>query len=268
MARSNIAHPLPPIEYLCQCFSYDADTGVLTWLDRPIWHFAHVGARNCFRSRWVGKPVGVLTKRGYLMTSVFGQKITVHRIAWALYYGKEPTYSIDHINGVKDDNRIANLRDVDHATNGLCLVRSRKNTSGFTGITWHKQAGKWLAQMVYQGKHYSLGLHSDINDAVAARQKANKEFGFSESHGQVDPCKVSTASPGRLSKDNTTGHVGIYAIKGTGRWTASIYVNGKLISLGSYDNKEDAIAARKAGEIYYGVADRVLSGSGAPILPA
>lgn len=265
MPAPRLPQDLPSVAYLRECLAYAPDTGVLTWKERPREHFASSSSYRCFLARWTGKPAGALSKKGYLLVGINGTRYLIHRVAWAIHYGVWPGDNIDHINGVKDDNRAANLRDVDHATNGLGLVRSRANTSGFTGVTWHRQVGKWKAQIVFKGKNHHLGLYADIDNAIAARKAANLRFGFAETHGQPDPCKVSTASPGRLVRDNTSGHVGVYLVKPSGRWTASIYIKGKLLALGTFKVKEEAVAARKAAEIQYGVADRTINGSGAII---
>ena len=50
----------------------------------------------------------------------------------------------------------------------------RSNTSGYTGVYWHKQMQKWGARIQFQRKRYSLGLYADIQDAVKARAKAEE----------------------------------------------------------------------------------------------
>ena len=54
----------------------------------------------------------------------------------------------------------------------------------------------------------------------------------------------------KINKNNTSGYTGIKQIP-CGNWTARIRANGKEIWLGSYKTKEEAIAARKAGEKKY-----------------
>ena len=266
MPAARLPENLPSIAYLRACFSYTPETGELFWLRRPADHFDSIGSERAFTSRWTGKPVGARTSLGYLMTSVCGVKILVHRIVWAMQHGAWPNYFVDHINGQKDDNRIINLRDVPQSLNGLGLVKSKKNTSGHTGVTWNRKLGKWAAQVKYRGKNLYLGLYVDIEDAVEARKKANESLGFSGLHGQDNPNTTSSASPGRLKRHNVSGHLGVSLWDG--RWVAAIGLSGKRKYIGSYDTKEEAIAARKAAEIRYGVADRVHYGSGAPILPA
>lgn len=87
-----------------------------------------------------------------------------------------PPQMLDHINGVKSDNRIANLRSADHAKNAQNLKRTANNTSGAIGVVWHKLGKKWQANIVVGKKTIYLGLFEDFNDAVAARRAAEKLY--------------------------------------------------------------------------------------------
>lgn len=77
--------------------------------------------------------------RGYLKFEWKGLKFYAHRLAWYLHYGEWPGCNIDHINGDKSDNRIANLRLCDHKENGRNRPKPGHNTSGFTGV-WSRSA--------------------------------------------------------------------------------------------------------------------------------
>lgn len=267
MPHNTITRPVPPVEYLRECLDYRPETGALVWLGRPPGHFSSPASHFRFMSRWAGKPAGSYTASGYLSIRLGGTLYMAHRLAWALYYGAAPEVSLalDHINGRKDDNRIANLREVTHAVNGLGAVKNSKNTSGHNGVSWASKQRKWCAQVGFQGKVRNLGYYDDIADAIAARKRADAELGFSAYHGQDNPCNVPSTSPQKTRCSNTSGHPGVWYRKSRNRWEATIMVAGKSIYLGRFKVKEDAIAARKAGEIEYGVADRIVYGSGAII---
>lgn len=266
MPAPRLPQDLPSIDYLHACFAYDPYSGVLTWRDRPRSHFATEHGQRIFSARCAGRAADHVSSGGYLCASINGQPHRVHRIAWAMHTGAWPENFIDHINGIKHDNRIANLRDVSCAVNNLGHVRNRNNTSGWTGISWSKEAGKWHAYIGVGYGRVNLGKFHSLDDAIAARKKANKEYGFSTFHGQDSQCLAVAASPGVVRRNSTSGHYGVYFDKRTGRWWASVFFEGKQQYLGRHDTKEDAIAARKAGEIKYGVADRVSYGSGPAIL--
>jgi hypothetical protein len=86
---------------------YDPDTGVFTWRNpRTYWHK-------------VGDVAGSVNGRGYRILGICGRYYAEHRLAWFYVHGAWPTHTIDHINRVRTDNRIANLRDVTMRENNL-----------------------------------------------------------------------------------------------------------------------------------------------------
>jgi hypothetical protein len=96
--------------------------------------------------------------RGYLQVNVLGQMYLAHRLAWLYVHGNWPTYQIDHINGVKTDNRIQNLRDVSPQENCQNVRGPRPGThSGVLGV--FPLRGKWRAQVHLNGRSYWAGSH-------------------------------------------------------------------------------------------------------------
>lgn len=106
--------------------AYDPQSGDLTWIDRPA---------NCVK---VGSKVKSKTSDGYLAVCLKGKQYKAHRVAWFLYHGEWPEDQIDHINRVKTDNRIDNLRCVSHQENQM---NKTKGKSGEHYITKYK--GRW-----------------------------------------------------------------------------------------------------------------------------
>ena len=121
---------------------------------------------------------------GYLSISMLGSSYKAHRLAWLYMYGKFPDNQIDHINGIKDDNRILNLRDVTQAENCKNSKIAVNNTSGFKGVEWIPSRNKWRALISSNGKKINLGSHSCKIDAVAAVIRARKMYGFHSNHGR------------------------------------------------------------------------------------
>lgn len=93
---------------------------------------------------------------------------------------------IDHINGDKEDNRLINLRECDHRTNGRNCKRSVKNTSGITGVRMDKRIQKWVAEIKIDGTGRHLGSFDTIEEAAAARKGAEKVSGFHANHGRTE----------------------------------------------------------------------------------
>ena len=106
---------------------------------------------------------------GYVNFKVGKQKFLAHRIAWYMTYGKWPAGEIDHINGVKTDNRIINLRDVQRQTNIHNQSRPQKgNRSGYLGVMWAVQRKTWFARIAVNGKRKHLGTFKTPEAAHAA----------------------------------------------------------------------------------------------------
>lgn len=125
---------------------YDPDTGIFTW--------RHTLRRICRQGDVVGSKKG----GGYLEVEYQGNRISLHRLAWLYVTGHWPRGVIDHINGVKSDNRICNLRDVDPSINAQNQRRARvSNQSGRIGAHARKTGGfesriKVGADSIYIGK--------------------------------------------------------------------------------------------------------------------
>lgn len=94
--------------YLAECFTYDPETGALTWKARPEHHFQMEIECTRHRARCAGKPAGGCNK-GYRYVRLCGVPVAAHYIAWAIHYGEEAPGRVFHINGRRHDNRIANL---------------------------------------------------------------------------------------------------------------------------------------------------------------
>jgi len=102
------------------------------------------------------------------MIGLFGNRIYAHRLAWFLTHGDLGDKYIDHENGIKLDNRISNLRLVTVAENMQNLKKSKKNTTGFRGVSFYKATGKFCAEPKVNGKKYFLGYFDKAEDASKA----------------------------------------------------------------------------------------------------
>jgi hypothetical protein len=85
-----------------------------------------------------------------------------------LAYGEFPEMSIDHINGIKTDNRLQNLRLATKSQNALNSKRHKDNTSGYKGVSWNKRLAKWGARITINGKYKHIGLFKNVEDAASA----------------------------------------------------------------------------------------------------
>ena len=155
-----------------ELFRYDRDTGVVT---RRVG--AWVGkARNipCPRAT-AGTVVGTLAN-GYLTVSVDGVRYRLHRVIWLMTRGRWPDHVIDHINGVKHDNRYCNLREATPAQNSQnSAPQAASAHSALKGVS-RKGNGRWLAQIRIDGRRKHLGYFSTPEDAHAAYCEAARRF--------------------------------------------------------------------------------------------
>lgn len=107
-----------------------------------------------------------------------GKNYLAHRLAWFYVYGEWPKNQIDHINRIKTDNRIFNLRDVDNSTNQHNNALRKHNTSGTTGVMNCKSRNCWGAQIYVNNKRIYLGIYKTKEDAILARKKYEASIGL------------------------------------------------------------------------------------------
>jgi hypothetical protein len=101
---------------------YEPDTGVLRWKRRDVASFASEHAAKIWNAKYPGtRALANKNRGGYLKGLIFGRTYIAHRIIWAWVSGEYPPdgLEIDHINRVRDDNRLSNLRIVTHSQNSL-----------------------------------------------------------------------------------------------------------------------------------------------------
>jgi hypothetical protein len=134
-----------------------------------------------------GMPSGSPNGDGYLCVKVNNVRYRVHRIVWLMTYGAWPAGQIDHVNGVRDDNRVENLRDVTVTANQQNQHKRSDNTSGVTGVVFDR--GYWIAKIRANGKRIHLGRFKKKEDAAAARKAAELLYGFHPNHGRTDAAR-------------------------------------------------------------------------------
>lgn len=116
------------------------------------------------RWRVSGKKAGCKRKDGYLVVRIDRVLYFSHRLMWMHVHGYMPLMVIDHLNGVRDDNRIENIRDVSASINLQNQRKSRKNTSSsLLGV--QKNHGGWQALIWFDKKRYCLGTFKTPEEA-------------------------------------------------------------------------------------------------------
>ena len=151
---------------LKELFIYDPESGI----------FARRIATGRHGRHKVGTKAGTSQNYGYVVIHVDGRRYVAHRLAWMYMYGEWPSTDLDHINNVKNDNRIANLRLATRKQNMQNVLSHKHNTSGFKGVSWHMPRSKWRAYIFCNYRQIHLGLFDTKEDAAAARIEAEKIY--------------------------------------------------------------------------------------------
>ena len=182
-------------DYLLDCLAYNHVSGELTWKKRPRSHFSTDRGYNTFYSQKVGRKTGCRseTKDGlfYLKVAINKKLYLAHRLAWIIYHGEIPAgMEIDHIDHNGENNAIDNLRLVTSSENKQNRTMVSTNKSGKMGVYHSRKTGRWVAEIFVNNERYGLGSFNSIDDAIAAREKAELEFNFHNNHGgeKIERC--------------------------------------------------------------------------------
>jgi hypothetical protein len=149
---------------LKELLSYDHETGLFTW-------------RVSKGTAKKGSIAGYKHLDGYIQIMIDNKNYLAHRLAWIYVYGSLPEKDLDHINEIKDNNRICNLRLATRQENNHNISKPRiHNISGFRGVCWCKCAKKWKSQIGINGKKKYLGIFNTAEEAYEAYLKAKREI--------------------------------------------------------------------------------------------
>jgi hypothetical protein len=155
-------------EYVRSILDYDPETGEFRWK----WREDRLANWN---GRYAGKIAGCVKPTGYVAIGINDRNYQSHRLAWLIIHGKWPPNDLDHIDGDKLNNRIANLRLATRQENNRNSGLQKNNSTGVTGVYWHKGAGKFVAQ-IKADEYFYLGLFPTLAEASAARAAAEIHY--------------------------------------------------------------------------------------------
>lgn len=160
-------------ELIAKVLKYDALSGTLIWIS------------NLHSKRVVpNSRAGSLVKStGYRNISLFGRTYLEHQLIWFICNGVWPKGQIDHINQIRDDNRIVNLRDVSKADNARNRSRNPNSKLGEHGIWFNIRTNKYVAEITLNGKKVYQKSFDDIDVAINERRIKSLELGFHTNHG-------------------------------------------------------------------------------------
>lgn len=156
------------MEYRDKDYIYDSETG-------EVFHARDKGSVKA------GDLCSSKTSHGYLRVTIGRREKLQHRIAWFLVKGYWPS-QIDHINGIRSDNRLCNLREVDNVNQRRNQKMDKRNNTGSTGVRFKN--GRWEARITVNNRCLHLGRFDDWHGAFNKRKTAEVEYGFHPNHGR------------------------------------------------------------------------------------
>jgi len=150
-------------ENLLRVLEYSPSSGNFTW-------------RYSRGTKLKGSTAGTVTPTGYITIMLNRKNYAAHRLAWFYVHKEWPEEDIDHVNRIGTDNRILNLRAATKSQNQYNTGLSKNNSSGYKGVYFNKRDGRYVAQIMIEGKRISLGTHLTAFDAHDAYQKASLTY--------------------------------------------------------------------------------------------
>jgi len=162
-------------DLLKEYLHYNEDTGIFTWIKKP-----------CKKIK-VGSVAGSLNKVDmYIEIGLLGCLYKAHRLAWFYVYGEWPERDIDHKDTIKINNCISNLRLSNKSENAFNQGVSKRNTSGFKGVSYIEQSGKWRANAGLNGKIKFLGNFNTPEEASEAYKNFCRKHHGEFIHHSID----------------------------------------------------------------------------------
>lgn len=225
-----MATPILDAERLRDILEYDPETGIFHWKVM----LAH--------RRKPGDIAGGRT-HGYIEIGIGGKSYRAHHLAWLYVTGEWPSAYIDHKDGNRSNNAFKNLRVVTNQQNAQNRhwVSSKKTTTSYLGVTWHKQRQCWMAQIrTKDGRNLNLGLYDDDYQAHLAYLYAKRDL-----HDEADICAgdLPPKPQPRNLKKKTSAVVGVSFDNSRKKWCAKPRINGKYRHIGYFATEGEAIDA-------------------------
>ncbi len=155
--------PTSPPETIEEAIEYDPETGLFRW--KVLYNSSQVN----------GWFAGCLDGKGYFQITFQNKHRLAHRLGWYLSNGYWPK-QLDHINRIKTDNRLSNLREVTRQQNSINTGVPSNNTSGHKGVVWIKRRNKWEARIKVSGVQKHLGYFETLEEAIAARKRGEAKY--------------------------------------------------------------------------------------------
>lgn len=149
-------------ERLKELLEYNPFTGLFTWLSAK-------------GSKTAGSLAGAVNTKGYVRIRLDNKTYLAHRLVWLYLYGRWPVEQLDHINGIRADNRRVNLRECNQSQNMANSRGHLKAIVAYKGVYKNRQ-NSYRAELIHEGKRYNLGCYLTPEEAKHAYDLKAKEL--------------------------------------------------------------------------------------------
>ena len=157
----------PSKKEVLKAITYNSDTGVFT-------------------SNLSGRKIGYIDSCGYEVINIYNQEYRSHRLAMVISGLDVTGLEVDHIDGVRNNNKLNNLRLVTKKENAKNKRLRCNNKTGVHGVSWAKELGKWRSRIsTSKNRHVSLGCFDSFFEAICARKSAEIKHGYHINHGRL-----------------------------------------------------------------------------------
>ena len=150
-------------EWFQEIFTVNLETGLLFWKQRLA------------RRNHIGDLAGGLSSQGYWIIRINGTLYKRSDLIWLLATGNWPV-QLDHWDRVRTNDSYGNLRERTQSQNVFNSPIRTNNTSGTTGVSYNTRSGKYRSYIIVRGTQIELGMHKNIEDAIAARKAAELKY--------------------------------------------------------------------------------------------
>jgi hypothetical protein len=223
-------------DYVRKRLEYDPDTGVFIWKPRDVRRTED----KIWNARFSGEVAGTILNTGYRRIGIDGKYYGAARLAWLYVHGEWPKNEIDHINRVRDDDRLVNLRDVTHTDN----QNNRKSNNGLPeGVYWCNKRKKYIAQLPHRCFEFKYLYLAQFDEPIAAGEAVQKGLEIVCNTKDMKTIKELLEKLQETYKPRGGLPKGVSYRKTAGKFAAQLYRDGKMVYLGSFNTPEEASEA-------------------------
>jgi hypothetical protein len=231
-------------DYVRKRLDYDPDTGVFTWKPRP-------GDKK-WNAKHVGEVAGSIASGGYRQIMVDRKNYMAARLAWLYVHGEWPKNHIDHINRIRTDDRLVNLRDVTPVVNS----NNRSDNNGLPeGVFWDTKKVKYIAQIPKCIPVFGMTYLGQYGNPIIAGEVVQKGIGIicdNEDNETINILlkELKDTHTEILSEDERRKSGLPKGVRKNGNgFAAQIWRNGRYVHLGTFDTPEEASTVYQQSEV-------------------